>query len=75
MYRRFLERMIGSKLIVTATVQKFGRSFGNTPGTNYCLDNPVTANGVLIGDHIWIKQSDFVKIMPIKQGQVNYILL
>lgn len=61
--------MIGYELIVTAKVRRSGRSFENPPNLTYLLDNPVTAKGTVIDDHVWIKQSNFVKPIPIEEGQ------
>ena len=63
--------MVGYPLTVTAKVLKFGRSFHNPPQPTFFLEYPVTAKGVVIDDHIWISQKDFVanKLIPIEQGQ------
>lgn len=71
MYRGFLERMINHELIVTAKVLKFGRSFHNPPQPTFMLESPVTKNGVVIDDHIWISQKDFLgDLIPIEQSQI-----
>ncbi len=56
--------MVGYELTVTATFRKLGKLSNGDSHQALVFDNPVTASGIVIDDHLWIKKRDVIDAIP-----------